>query len=217
MFPQSEDTSGASPYAQILRQGAQVTFRVQCPTSGVQKEVLGKMEDHRYPIGKYRSKSALTAEERHGAIDSIAHTPERLAVAIAGLSHEQLDTPYRPDGWTVRQVVHHLPDSHVNAYIRFKLALTENRPAIKLYDEALWARLPDSRDTPIAVSVALLHALHQRWAILLQAMRTEDFARQLHHPERGIETLDSKLGEYAWHGQHHVAHITSLRERMRWR
>jgi hypothetical protein len=175
------------------------------------------MEDYRYPIGKYQSKSVLTAEERRGAIDGIAQMLERLAAAIAGLNSEQLDTPYRPDGWTVRQVVHHVPDSHMNAYIRFKLALTENTPTIKLYDEALWATLPDSRDTPIAVSVALLRTLHQRWVILLQAMRTEDFARQLNHPERGIETLDSKLAEYAWHGQHHVAHITSLRELLGWR
>ena len=186
-------------------------------TLGVRTEALDKMEDHRYPIGKYQSKSVLTAEERRGAIDRIAQIPARLAEAIAGLNSEQLDTPYRPDGWTVRQVVHHLPDSHMNAYVRFKLALTENTPTIKPYDEALWAMLPDSRDTPTAVSLALLRALHQRWVILLQAMRTEDFARQLIHPDRGIESLDSKLGEYAWHGQHHVAHITSLRERMGWR
>jgi DinB superfamily len=175
------------------------------------------MQDHRYPIGEHQSKPALTTDERRGAIDRIAETPERLATAIAGLSPQQLDTPYRPDGWTVRQVVHHLPDSHMNAYVRFKLALTEDEPTIKPYDEALWAMLADSRDTPIAVSGALLRALHQRWVTLLRAMRPEDFARRLNHPDRGIETLDGKLWEYAWHGQHHVAHITSLRERMGWR
>jgi hypothetical protein len=175
------------------------------------------MEDHRYPIGQYQGKPTLTFEERRSAIDRIAQVPDQLAKAIAGLSPEQLDTPYRPDGWTVRQVVHHLPDSHINAYVRFKLALTETEPTIKPYDEALWATLPDSREAPIAVSVALLHALHQRWVVLLRNMRPEDFARRLNHPERGIETLDAKLGEYAWHGQHHVAHITSLRERMAWR
>jgi hypothetical protein len=174
------------------------------------------MEDHRYPIGKYDSKAALTAEERRDAIERIAQLPEQLAAAIDGMTSERLDTPYRTGGWTVRQVVHHLPDSHLNAYVRFKLALTEDEPTIKPYDEARWALLGDSRDTPIAVSVALLRALHKRWVILLRAMRPEDFARRVNHPERGNETLDSKLGEYAWHGQHHLAHITALRRRMGW-
>ena len=174
-------------------------------------------ESLRYPIGRYRSKPELTSEERRDAVDQLAELPEQLAEAIAGLSREQIDTPYRPDGWTIRQVVHHLPDSHMNAYVRFKLALTENEPTIRPYDEALWAMLADSRDTPLGVSLALLRALHERWVILLRPMVPGEFARRLNHPERGVETLDSKLFEYAWHGRHHVAHITSLRSRMGWR
>jgi hypothetical protein len=175
------------------------------------------MMDLRYPIGTYSSKMTLTPEERVAAIATIAQTPARLRAAITGLSPEQLDTPYREGGWTVRQVVHHLPDSHINAYVRFKLALTEDEPTIKPYDEALWASLPDTQDTPIEVSLALLTMLHGRWVILLQGMRPEQFARRLNHPERGLETLDAKLAEYAWHGEHHVTHITSLRERRGWR
>jgi DinB superfamily len=173
--------------------------------------------DLRYPIGKYHVKPVLTRAERADAIAQIAATPMSLRKAVAGLSQEQFDTPYRPGGWTVRQVVHHVPESHMNAYIRFKLALTENEPTIKLYDEALWANLADTRETPVEVSLALLEALHQRWGILLRSMQPEDFARCLLHPERGIETLDSKVLEYGWHGRHHVAHITSLREREGWK
>jgi hypothetical protein len=184
---------------------------------GITAKIPDYMEDHRYPIGRYQSKLALTPEDRRDAIARIAQTPELLAVAMVGLNPEQLDTPYRPDGWTVRQVVHHLPDSHMNGYVRFKLTLTENEPTIKPYDEALWAKLADSRDTPVAVSVALLHALHQRWVAVLRAMGPEGFALRLNHPERGVLTLDNELSEYAWHGQHHVAQITSLRERMGWR
>jgi hypothetical protein len=170
-----------------------------------------------YPIGKYEWRVSLTAAGRAEAISQIAETPRRLRGAVVRLSHEQFDTPYRPDGWTVRQVVHHLPDSHMNAYVRFKLALTEDEPAIKPYDEALLAKLADTRETPVEVSLALLEALHFRWDKLLRSMRPEDFARRLVHPERGMETLDGKVGEYAWHGRHHVAHITSLREREGWK
>ena len=173
--------------------------------------------DLRYPIGKYEWKVSLTPDERDEAIAQIAATPRRLRDAVAGLSHEQFDTPYRPGGWTVRQVVHHLPDSHLNAYVRFKLALTENEPTIKPYDEALWAKLADTRETPVEVSLTLLDALHHRWDVLLRSMQPEDFARRLRHPERGMETLDGKVGEYAWHGRHHVAHITSLRDREGWK
>jgi len=158
----------------------------------------------------------LTPEERRAGIDAIAQTPERLNAAIAGLSREQLDTPYRPGGWTVRQVIHHLPDSHMNSYVRFKLALTEDEPTIKAYDEALWAKLGDSQETPIEVSLALLEALHKRWVTLLRGMGPGDFARRLVHPERGAMSLDDVLTTYSWHGQHHVAHITSLRHRMSW-
>jgi len=174
------------------------------------------MQDLRYPVGRCPSKPVLTPEERRAGIDAIAQTPDRLHAAIAGLSRDQLDTPYRPGGWTVRQVIHHLPDSHMNSYVRFKLALTEDEPTIKAYDEALWAKLGDSRETPIEVSVALLEALHKRWVTLLRGMRAEDFARRLKHPERGAMTLDDVLTTYSWHGQHHVAHITSLRHRMGW-
>ena len=173
--------------------------------------------DLRYPIGQFQPKSSLTAAERVSAIERIAETPDHLGAAISGLSAEQLDTAYREGGWTVRQVVHHLPDSHMNAYVRFKLALTEREPIVKPYDEALWAELADSRLTGVEVSLALLDALHQRWVILLKAMRPEDFARRINHPELGVISLDWLLGEYAWHGAHHVAHITSLRERLGWR
>jgi uncharacterized damage-inducible protein DinB len=174
------------------------------------------MQDLRYPIGRCPSKPVLTPDERREGIENIAQTPARLKTAIAGLSPEQLDTPYRPGGWTVRQVIHHLPDSHMNSYVRFKLALTEDEPTIKPYDEALWAKLNDSLETPIEVSLALLEALHKRWVTLLRGMAPEDFARRLKHPERGTMTLDDVLTTYSWHGQHHVAHITALRHRMGW-
>lgn len=174
------------------------------------------MQDLRYPIGRCPRKPVLTPDERREAIDAIAETPERLTEAIAGLSLGQFDTPYRPGGWTVRQLVHHLPDSHMNSYVRFKLALTEDEPTIKAYDEALWAKLNDSQETPVEVSLSLLEMLHKRWVILLQGMRPEDFSRRIKHPERGTMTLDDVLTTYSWHGKHHVAHITSLRHRMGW-
>src|SRR5712691_12205853 len=174
------------------------------------------MSDLRYPIGKFTFDGAPTEQARNKFIDDIELAPSRLRAAVQGLSQEQLDTPYRPGGWTVRQVVHHVPDSHLNSYVRFKLALTEDEPTIKPYDEALWAKLNDSQETPIEVSLTLLEALHKRWVILLRAMRPEDFARRLVHPERGTMTLDDVLTTYSWHGQHHVAHITALRDRMGW-
>jgi uncharacterized damage-inducible protein DinB len=173
--------------------------------------------DLRYPIGKYELKTALTPAERADAIAQIAATPKRLRDAVAGLSHQQFDTPYRPGGWTIRQVVHHVPDSHMNAYVRFKLALTENEPTIKPYEEALWANLQDSNETPVEISLTLLEALHHRWDILLRSLRPEDFSRRLRHPESGMMTLDNMVSHYAWHGRHHVAHITSLREREGWK
>jgi uncharacterized damage-inducible protein DinB len=173
--------------------------------------------DLRYPIGKYESKESLTPAERDIAISQIEATPEGLRNAVAGLSHEQFDTQYRPGGWTVRQVVHHLPDSHLNSYVRMKLALTENEPTIKPYDEALWAKLRDSSDTPVEVSLTLLEALHHRWDVLMRSLQPEDFARRLRHPERGPMTLDDLVGLYAWHGRHHVAHITALRAREGWK
>ena len=172
--------------------------------------------DLRYPIGTNQLKSVLRPEERRAAIEQIAGLPAGLRAAVSGLTREQMETPYRPGGWTVRQVVHHLPDSHMHAFLRFKLALTENEPTIKPYDQAPTAELTDSRELPAEVSLVLLDALHQRWASLLRGMRTEEFARRLNHPERGILTLDGLVDDYAWHGRHHVAHITSLRERMSW-
>lgn len=173
--------------------------------------------DLRFPTGRFqRPQAPLDQTGRRRAIDAIASTPGQLRAAIDGLTAPQLDTPYRPDGWTVRQVVHHVPDSHMNAYVRFKLALTEDEPTIKPYDEARWAELPDSRETPVETSLVLLEQLHDRWVRLLRSMSERDFARQLRHPESGVQRLDQMLAMYAWHGPHHVAHVTSLRERMGW-
>jgi hypothetical protein len=173
--------------------------------------------DPRYPVGKFeRSKTPHTAEERRAFVDQIAAVPARMREAVAGLTETQLDTAYREGGWTVRQVVHHVPDSHMNAYTRVKLALTENEPTIRPYDEAAWAKLNDVRDTPIAVSLTLLEALHDRWVRILRALSADDFSRTLFHPDHGVMTLDSLVAMYAWHGRHHVAHITSLRERSGW-
>ncbi len=155
-------------------------------------------------------------EQRTQWIAEIAETPAKLRAAVAGLNEDQLQTPYREGGWTVRQVVHHVPDSHMNAYVRFKLALTETEPLIKPYKEAAWAELADSRETPIEVSLALLDHLHDRWVRLLRSLREEDFARPFRHPELGVVPLERNLALYAWHGKHHVAHITALRERERW-
>ena len=174
------------------------------------------MTDFRYPVGEFKRRDTLTSDERTKMIAEIAETPARMRKAIGGLTDSQLATPYREGGWTVRQVVHHVPDSHVNAYTRFKLALTEEHPTIRPYDEAKWAELSDSRDTPIETSLTMLDALHDRWTILLRAMSEDDFRRTLRHPEMGVLTLDAQLGLYAWHGRHHVGHITSLRERVGW-
>ena len=175
------------------------------------------MTDPRYPIGKFQmEEEPLTGDARRRWIDQIAEAPRRLREAVRGLSEERLDTPYRPGGWTVRQVIHHLPDSHVNAYVRFKLTLTEVEPTIKTYDEARWAELADARETPIEVSLDLLGSLHARWVVLLRSLSAEDFGRKLRHPEWGVMSLDRSLGLYAWHGRHHVAHITSLAERLGW-
>jgi hypothetical protein len=172
--------------------------------------------DLRYPIGKYESKISLTQAERAEAIGQIAEAPKRLRSAVAGLSGGQLDTPYRPGGWTVRQLAHHVPDSHMNAYVRVKLALTEDEPTVKPYEEALWAELADSRETPVEVSLALLELLHLRWDILLRSLQPADFARRLRHPALGPMTVDHVVHHYAWHGRHHVAHITTLRQREGW-
>jgi len=172
------------------------------------------MEDLRYPIGKPPSGGALELDRW---IEEIAETPAWLREAVRGLTAEQLDTPYRPGGWTVRQVVHHVPDSHMNAYMRYRLALTEDDPLIKSYDEAGWAELVDARTAPIEPSLALLDALHQRWVRLLRGLSPEQWRRRFRHPEREVESLAHEAGLYAWHGRHHVAHILTLRNRMGWR
>ncbi|MGE0351977.1 MAG: YfiT family bacillithiol transferase [Gemmatimonadales bacterium] len=173
--------------------------------------------DLRYPIGRHVASDPITVSQRSEWIAQLAEAPDALRAAVGGLSAARLDTPYRPNGWTVRQVVHHVPDSHLNAYCRFKLALTEEAPVIRPYDEKLWARLPDTAGTPIETSLRLLEALHERWVILLKAMNADDWQRTFVHPEyEGSYRLDHLLGLYAWHGRHHVAHITSLREREGW-
>jgi uncharacterized damage-inducible protein DinB len=174
------------------------------------------MTDLRYPIGKFQKKSSITDAERNVCINHIEEAPVKFRLAVKGLNDQQLNTPYRPEGWTVRQVIHHVSDSHVNAYVRFRLALTEQEPTIKPYIESLWAELHDARTAPIEPSLTLLEQLHVRWIMLLRSIPPADFSRTLMHPDNGIMKLDDMLQLYAWHGQHHVAHITSLRERMGW-
>lgn len=171
-------------------------------------------QDLRYPIGRYTPPLAFTPDWRQACIDQIAATPAALRAAVAGLGDDVLDTPYRPGGWTVRQVVHHVPDSHLNAYVRLKLALTEDCPTIKPYDEEAWALLADSRSTPVEVSLQLLATVHDRWVRILRAMADADFERRYVHPDSGQHALTHLVGLYAWHGAHHVAHVTSLRARL---
>jgi uncharacterized damage-inducible protein DinB len=172
------------------------------------------MTDIQYPIGKFTPPQNISDEDRGTFIQQIAEAPAKLRAAVAGLDEGQLDTPYREGGWTVRQMVHHLADSHLNAFVRFKLALTESEPPVKPYDQQRWAELPDAKSAPIEPSLRLFESLHQRFAGLLSSMSAADFARTMNHPEQGIVKLDRYLSLYAWHGRHHIAHITSLRERM---
>ncbi len=173
-------------------------------------------QDLRYPIGPWvPPKGAVSPAERAGFIADIAALPAQMRAAVAALSNAQLDTPYRPGGWTVRQVVHHVADSHANGYVRQKLALTEQNPVIKPYDEERWAELPDVT-LPLDVSLRMLDSIHERWAALLRALPAERFSAQYQHPQSGQQTLDSSLSNYSWHGKHHVAHITSLRQREGW-
>ena len=174
------------------------------------------MTDLRFPVGKFSYEASPSEAQKQQLMADIAQTPASLRKAVQGLSEAQLDTPYRPEGWTVRQVVHHVPDSHLNSYVRFKLALTEDEPTIKPYEEGRWAELPDSRATPIEVSLTLLDSLHDRWVRLLRALTPEQWKRSFRHPELGSMTLEKTLALYAWHGKHHVAHITELRKRMSW-
>jgi len=172
--------------------------------------------DLRYPIGEFKFEAPLAQDQRQAFIEKIEQTPARMRAAVAGLNDEQLDTPYRPEGWTVRQVVHHVPESHLNSYIRFKLAITEAEPVIKPYFEDRWAELDDARQAPIALSLDLLESLHGRWVWFLRSLSEKDWQRTFRHPELGVVSLDKNVALYAWHGQHHVAQITSLRERKGW-
>jgi len=172
--------------------------------------------DLSYPIGKFNFQETVAPEAIPGLIADIASAPAAFRAAVRGLDDRQLDTPYRPGGWTVRQAVHHVADSHMNSFIRLRLALTENQPTITPYDQALWAELPDMRTLPVEVSLQLIDALHTRWVKVLQALAPADFARTFRHPEIGVVRLDTNLALYAWHGKHHVGHINSLRERNGW-
>ena len=176
------------------------------------------MTDLRYPIGEFSVSGEITPARIEGWIAEIAEAPALLRAAVHGLNAEQFDTPYRPEGWTVRQLVHNVPDSHLNAYTRFKLALTEDNPTIKPYEEARWAELPDTASTQVGVSLMLLEALHRRWVVLLKSITEEQWDRTYFHPEQNKALrLDRMLAMYAWHGKHHVAHINGLRDRMAWR
>ena len=176
------------------------------------------MSDARYPIGPFEVEGEITPARRAAWISQIEEAPALLRHAVGGLTDAQFDTPYREGGWTVRQVVHHIPDSHLNAYVRFKLALTEDNPTIRPYEENRWAELPDTAGTQIGVSLVLLEALHRRWVILLRAITDPQWSRTYFHPEHQTALpLDRMLAMYAWHGRHHVAHITELRARLGWK
>lgn len=172
--------------------------------------------DLSYPIGKFARPESISAEDRERSLGDLAAAPAMLRQAVQGLDDRQLDTPYRPGGWTVRQVVHHVADSHINSYCRFRFALTEDAPAVKSYDEATWANLYDARSLPVEPSLALLENLHARWVALLSNLSETDWKRTFRHPQLGSVTLDTNLALYAWHGRHHTAHITGLRSRNGW-
>ena len=174
------------------------------------------MEDLKYPVGRFEAAAEVPHSARAALIDSVGSTPARLRAAVSGLDDAQLDTPYRDGGWTVRQVVHHVADSHLNAYTRFRLAITEDEPTIRPYNEKLWADLDDAAGAPVEISLVLLDALHVRLDLLLRTFTASDYERKLLHPENGPMTIGSLLRMYEWHGRHHVAHITRLRERMHW-
>jgi hypothetical protein len=163
--------------------------------------------DPRFPVGRFEYPETVTPEQREEMIGRLASVPARLRAITSGLTDAQLDTPYRDGGWTVRQVIHHVPDSHMNSYIRFKLALTEEAPTIKPYDEAAWALLPDTAQTPVEISLTLLETLHARWVTLLRSLTEEQWQRTMRHPVNGLHRLDQVLALYAWHGDHHIAHV----------
>jgi uncharacterized damage-inducible protein DinB len=173
--------------------------------------------DLSYPIGRFDFKQTVAPGHLPVLIEQLAAAPANFRAAVRGLNEEQLDTPYRPGGWTVRQTVHHVADSHMNSYIRLRLAMTETEPTIRPYDQAAWAELADSRTAPVEASLQLIENLHLRWVLLLKTMAAEDFARSFRHPELGQVRLDMNLALYAWHGRHHCAHITGLRDRNGWK
>ena len=174
------------------------------------------MGDPRYPVGKFSFAEPLSDQQKASFLDDVEQTPARLKAAVQGLTQQQLDTPYRDGGWTVRQVVHHVPDSHMNSYIRFKLALTEEEPTIRTYFEERWAELPEAKSAPIELSLTLLESLHKRWNLMLRAITPAQWKRTLRHPEMGTMSLEKALAMYAWHGRHHVAHVTELRKAKGW-
>lgn len=174
------------------------------------------MDDLSYPVGKFSFPESVSAQELDRFMDEIEAAPSRFRAAVAGLDDAQLDTPYRPGGWTVRQVAHHVPDSHMNSYIRYRLALTEDEPTIKPYEQGLWAELVDARSMPVEPSLVLLESLHARWVPLLRSLSDAEWKRTFRHPELGLVRLDQNAALYAWHGRHHVAHVTRLRERNGW-
>ncbi|MEO8085286.1 MAG: YfiT family bacillithiol transferase [Bacteroidota bacterium] len=175
------------------------------------------METLRYPIGKFSAPPSVSKEDIQGWIQTIEQIPSQMREAVKNLDDAQLDTPYRDGGWTIRQVVHHVPDSHMNAYIRFKLALTEDNPAIRPYLEDRWAELPDSKSAPVGTSLDLLEAIHKRWVLVLRNMSATDFKRTFFHPENKVtRSLEIVLSLYDWHSRHHLAHITSLKEIRGW-
>jgi len=177
---------------------------------------MTELDDFRYPIGRFSPPASSGPEVRAAQFETLRLLPERLQDAVNGLNDAQLDTPYREGGWTARQVVHHIADSHANAYVRFKLALTEEWPTVKPYDEAAWANLSDSRSQPLDASLAFIAALHTRWTALLETLSEGDFQRGYNHPKMGRQDLTTALAIYAWHSRHHTAHITSLRSRQGW-
>jgi len=175
------------------------------------------MNDPRYPIGRFSPPAGeITPQDLQAAIDAIAALPSELRAETSGLTEEQLESPYREGGWTVRQLVHHVADSHLNSYARFRKALTEVEPLIFAYDEKAWAELPDARHESIGISLEMLDAIHRRWTILLRSLTPEQWKRTFRHPEKGLMRLDATALLYAWHGHHHLAHVTNLRQRGNW-
>lgn len=174
------------------------------------------IEKIKHPIGIYKTGEKISAADVKNYIDTIEALPGKLRIEVQGLTGEQLSIPYRNGGWTIKQVIHHLPDSHLNAYARMKLMVTEDTPTAKPYDEAKWAELEDAKNAPIEISLNLLEALHKRWVIFLRSLNTEQLKSKLKHPELGDKIMDDYIGMYAWHCEHHLAHITELKKRMGW-